>query len=197
MQYDSMNQQNISMLKRKIAVSQCLLGDTVRYDGRDSFIYSIARELADRFTLVPVCPETGIGLGVPRPPVQLVDKDGEIRVVQVDDPAKDYTTQLQQFAEDFLQREPDICGYIFKSSSPSCGIQHVKVLNQDNQYQRRGTGLQAAMIMQALPDLPVIDEIDFMQVDKQREFLWQVECYQLGKSKGKLKGLHSQDFWNF
>ncbi len=166
------------MAKPKIAVSQCLLGDRVRYDGRDSYVYSIARELADLYSLVPVCPETGIGLAVPRPPIQLVDKDGDIRVLQVDNPAKDYTEALQRFAAAFLQREPDICGYIFKSSSPSCGIQHVKILNRDNEYERRGTGMQAAMIMQALPDLPVIDEIDFMQTDKQREFLWQVACYQ-------------------
>ncbi len=168
------------MSKRKIAVSQCLLGDRVRYDGRDSYIYSIARELVDRYSLVPVCPETGIGLGVPRPPIQLVDKHGEIKVLQVDNPVKDYTEALQRFAAAFLQREPDICGYIFKSSSPSCGIHHVKVLNRDNEYERRGTGIQAAMIIQALPGLPVIDEIDFMQADKQHEFLWQVECYQLG-----------------
>ncbi|MDH3690976.1 MAG: DUF523 domain-containing protein, partial [Gammaproteobacteria bacterium] len=67
----------------RIGVSSCLLGQNVRYDGehkRDSFI---TNALTHYFEFVPVCPEVSIGLGVPRPPIQLRGKLEAARVVSV------------------------------------------------------------------------------------------------------------------
>ena len=55
-----------------VGVSACLLGHAVRYDGghkRDRFL---TERLACCVEFLPVCPETAIGLGTPRPPIQLV-----------------------------------------------------------------------------------------------------------------------------
>lgn len=59
--------------KIKIAVSSCLLGEAVRYDGTDNHIEYITQQLAKEYTLISLCPEMAMGMGVPRPPIQLVD----------------------------------------------------------------------------------------------------------------------------
>jgi len=65
----------------KIGVSSCLLGHNVRFDGghkRHSYIEST---LGQYFSFVPFCPETEIGLGIPRAPIRLQMTDNEVRCV--------------------------------------------------------------------------------------------------------------------
>ncbi|MDH5661345.1 MAG: DUF523 domain-containing protein, partial [Gammaproteobacteria bacterium] len=64
------------MVKSKIAVSSCLLGEAVRYDGTDKHVEYITQKLAHEYTLISLCPEMAVGMGVPRPPIHLVD-DGD------------------------------------------------------------------------------------------------------------------------
>ena len=61
----------------KIAVSSCLLGEAVRYDGTDKHIEYITQQLAIDYNLISICPEMAVGMGVPRPAIQLID-DGKI-----------------------------------------------------------------------------------------------------------------------
>ncbi|HPF69113.1 MAG TPA: DUF523 domain-containing protein [Candidatus Krumholzibacteria bacterium] len=51
-----------------IAVSACLLGQNVRYDGRLKTCAEVHDLLAAAADLVPLCPETGVGMPVPREP---------------------------------------------------------------------------------------------------------------------------------
>src|SRR5262245_32469134 len=54
-----------------VVVSQCLGFAAVRYDGRvlrDDFV----KALSQHVTFTQVCPEVGIGLGVPRAPIRIV-----------------------------------------------------------------------------------------------------------------------------
>ena len=53
----------------KILISACLLGACCRYDGA-SKAHPLAALLAERHTLVPVCPEQLGGLPTPRPPAE-------------------------------------------------------------------------------------------------------------------------------
>jgi len=163
--------------KIKIAVSSCLLGEAVRYDGTDKHIQIITEQLGNKYNLVSLCPEMAIGMGVPRPPIHLVERESGIQAVGVDNPATNVTRLLVDYAKDVVKSHAEIYGYIFKKNSPSCGTKNVKVMNGSGQYQRRGQGMYAAEIMAALPLLPVIDEDAFLDEKLREGFLEKVENY--------------------
>jgi uncharacterized protein YbbK (DUF523 family) len=163
--------------KIRIAVSSCLLGEAVRYDGTDKHIEYITQQLAKEYNLVSLCPEMAVGMGVPRPPIHLADDGKRIQALGIDDPSCNMTQALAQFGEKIIKMHPDICGYIFKKNSPSCGIKNVKVLNTQGSYERRGVGVFADTIMKALPLLLVIDEDDFLDDKVREEFLFKVAEY--------------------
>ena len=58
--------------KPKIAISACLMGFDVRYNGGHKESQLCSQVLSDYFDFVPVCPEVAIGLGIPRQPIRLV-----------------------------------------------------------------------------------------------------------------------------
>lgn len=163
--------------KIKIAVSSCLLGEAVRYDGTDNHIEYITQQLATEYTLISLCPEMAIGMGVPRPPIHLVAYGNSIQVQDVKDASSNLTQPLINYAGKIIKDNDDICGYIFKKNSPSCGTKNVKVLNIHGEYIRNGRGIYAATIMSALPLLPVIDEEDFLNKKLMNNFLRNVVKY--------------------
>ena len=57
--------------KPLVGISQCLLGDAVRYDGQSKANKIVLEKLSDLFEFIPICPEVEAGLGIPRPPIQL------------------------------------------------------------------------------------------------------------------------------
>ena len=163
--------------KIKIAVSSCLLGEAVRYDGTDKHIRYITEQLAIEYSLISLCPEMAIGMGAPRPAIHLLEVDNGIEVVGIDNPNNNFTKQLSSYGAEVVKAYPEICGYIFKKNSPSCGTENVKVMNSKGDYERRGQGIYAATIMLALPLIPVIDEEDFLDESLRAAFLRKVEMY--------------------
>lgn len=163
--------------KIKIAVSSCLLGEAVRYDGTDKHIEYITQQLAKEYTLISLCPEMAIGMGVPRPPIHLVNDGKSIQAIGIDDPSTNVTKPLTEFGMGIVQAHSDICGYILKKNSPSCGINNVKVLDNHGEYKREGQGIYVATIIKGLPLLPVIDENDCLDEIKMSAFLQDVKTY--------------------
>lgn len=53
-----------------IVLSDYLNSEKVRYDGK-TISDDLVRKLKDFADFISVCPETGIGLGVPRPPLRI------------------------------------------------------------------------------------------------------------------------------
>lgn len=143
----------------RVGISSCLLGQEVRYNGGHKHSPLCTQQLAQYFEFVPTCPELGAGLGVPRPAIRLVGDPAAPRAVHVDDPARDVTQPLQDFAARRVPELQDLCGYIFIKNSPSCGLFRVKVY-QDNGYphQESGRGLFAAALTRAMPLLPVEED---------------------------------------
>lgn len=164
------------MEKIPIAISSCLLGQEVRYDGGHKHNGYITGTLGKYFEYIAYCPEVAIGLGVPRPTVQLVQVGDTIRVRGSKDPRLDVTAQLQDYARQVVPQLEDVCGYIFKRASPSCGMERVKVYRDGNQI---GTdrGIYAAAIMQALPALPVEEEGRLMDPVLRENFIERVFVY--------------------
>jgi uncharacterized protein YbbK (DUF523 family) len=116
-------------------------------------------------TLVPVCPEVEIGLGVPRPPIRI---DGSGRLL-VADTGEDLTDRMGRWAAGRLAALEGIAGYVLKAHSPSCGIDGVKVDDVP-----KGRGLFAEALMRRFPDLPVVDEVRLRDPAVREEFLRRV-----------------------
>jgi uncharacterized protein YbbK (DUF523 family) len=143
----------------RVGISSCLLGEPVRYDGghkRDAFLTD---ELARHVEFVSLCPEVEIGLGVPRPTLRLERRGDDVRMV-VTESGEDLTERMRSWAQGAAERiaAAGLDGYVLKKSSPSCGMERVKVYDENGAPARGGRGLFAAALMERLPLLPVEEE---------------------------------------
>ncbi|MDD2308605.1 MAG: DUF523 and DUF1722 domain-containing protein [Desulfuromonadaceae bacterium] len=146
------------MLPISIGVSACLLGEHVRYDGGHKHDRYITDTLGKYFAFVPVCPEVGCGLPTPREAMRLEGDPAALRLM-ARKTRGDKTEQMVAYCSakiEELDRE-DLCGYIFKKDSPSCGLFRVKVYN-NGQAQKVGSGLFAAAFAARFPLLPMEEE---------------------------------------
>lgn len=141
----------------RVAASECLLGRPVRWNGEHNGDVWPRHRIEKLFTLVGLCPEVGIGMGVPREPIQLVGDARAPRVVAVDDPGRDYTDRLRGYAGEVAPTLDGVHGYIFADRSPSCGLAGVKVFDENGCYRRIGRGIYAAAVMSDYPDMPAVD----------------------------------------
>jgi uncharacterized protein YbgA (DUF1722 family)/uncharacterized protein YbbK (DUF523 family) len=143
----------------RLGISTCLLGEPVRYDGghkRDRFITDTLGQYVE---FVPVCPETECGLGVPRESMRLEGDPAAPRLI-TNRTRVDHTERMVAWAGKRLQEleKEDLCGFIFKSDSPSSGMERVRVYSDKGMPQRNGVGIFARMFMERFPLLPVEEE---------------------------------------
>jgi uncharacterized protein YbgA (DUF1722 family)/uncharacterized protein YbbK (DUF523 family) len=143
----------------KIGISSCLLGNHVRYDGGHKLDLFIRDTLGAFVEYVPVCPEAECGLGIPREAMRLEGDAKDPRLVTVKTRI-DMTTRMKQWAKTrIIELEKEgLCGFIFKSRSPSSGMERVKVYNDRGMPVLTGTGLFARVFMDRFPMIPVEDE---------------------------------------
>jgi len=142
-----------------IAISSCLLGQEVRHDGGHKRHAWINQSLGPFFEFSPVCPEVGIGLGVPRPTIQLTGDADNPRVTGTKNPELDVTEALTEYGRKTAGELKSISGYIFKARSPSCGVWRVKVWpGEDQPARKEGRGAYARAFMESQPLLPVEEE---------------------------------------
>lgn len=160
----------------KIAISSCLLGEPVRYDGTDKKHNILSQIPETLIQFIPICPEVAIGMGIPRPPIQLVKTITGIQAIQVDDPTKNFTEPLHAYGAKMAQHLNDICGYIFKARSPSCGISTTPIYNEANETEK-GSGLYAKQIMRLNPGLPTAEETAFGTPNEAQQFFERVFAY--------------------
>lgn len=164
-----------------VAVSSCLLGQPVRYDGRHKRNACITDRLSAIFDWFPVCPEVGIGMGVPRPPIQLVKQGDTIHALGVDDADMDVTPALRAYARQLADQLLGISGYIFKSRSPSCGLTDTDLFDHDGIVIGKTAGVFATMIRELMPDLPLIDETSLADPAARDAFVQRVRDYRLAQ----------------
>src|SRR5690606_18842471 len=114
--------------KIPVAISRCLLGENVRYNGDHKHNRFCTSVLAQHFEFVPVCPEVEAGMSIPRKPIRLVQQaDNRIAAVETDDASRDYTDRLVQQGRNFVQDTKQVAGFIATPNSPSCGVFGVKL----------------------------------------------------------------------
>ncbi len=145
------------MDKIPVGISSCLLGQHVRYDGGHKKNEYITETLGQFFHFIAFCPEMASGMQTPRPPIQLRQTDQGVRCVGVKDHQFDVTEQLQQSASKQAHWLAELCGYILKKDSPSCGMERVKVYKGDYPNQV-GTGIFAHYMQSHFPLLPLEEE---------------------------------------
>jgi uncharacterized protein YbbK (DUF523 family)/uncharacterized protein YbgA (DUF1722 family) len=162
--------------KIKVGISSCLLGERVRYDGGHKREAYISDTLSRYFELTPFCPEVGIGLGVPRPTLHLVEEGGEVRVRRTGDATCDVTDSLRRYALGNTRQCRDLSAYIFKSRSPSCGLAGVPLWNGEA-YTNSGEGTYSAVLRQQFPLLPMAEETILRDADARATFIRQIFVY--------------------
>lgn len=144
--------------KIRLGISSCLLGERVRYDGNHKHDSFLTGTFGLFFEWVPVCPEVAIGLGIPRPPIRLVGSPASPRAVGAKDATIDVTDKLAAYGKRQAHALENLSGYIFKSKSPSCGLERVKVYRAAGASAANGRGIYADAFLSAQPWLPAEEE---------------------------------------
>jgi len=161
----------------KLFVSACLLGKAVRYDGKSKSVdwISTIEPLVD---WIEICPEVEAGLGVPRPPVQLIQGSSGISALGRDLPI-DVTHELIHTSNELSQRleSLQVAGCLLKSKSPSCGVGTTPIFNSKGTIiEAKGNGLIADKFEQL--HSVVEDDQSIANEYQQLVFLMKAKLYQ-------------------
>jgi uncharacterized protein YbbK (DUF523 family) len=157
-----------------IAVSACLLGEKVRYDGGNKRNEILIGPLAAQFDYLPFCPEVGIGLPVPRQPMQLVETRYGVRMLGIADQRSDVTDKLHEYARGMAEQLANVGGVIFKCRSPSCGLSSTPLYNRDGEVIATTSGVFAREIVHLLPDLPLAEDEALADPQRRNDFIRRV-----------------------
>lgn len=161
----------------RIGVSSCIIGEKVRYDGGHSRQRYLTDVLGAFVEYVPVCPEVEVGMDIPRPTIRLVDRPDGVHLV---DPKNDidWTSAMNRYS---LQRSSDLagedlCGYILKKDSPTCGLERVRVY-ADESVRKDGQGLFATALTARFPFLPIEEDGRLNDANIRENFIERVFAY--------------------
>ncbi len=143
----------------KIGISACLLGKNVRWNGGHKLDRFLTNTFGQYVSYVPVCPEAECGLGIPRETLRLVGKMESPRLVTTRT-GIDHTKRMNDWAQKRLKdlEKENLYGFIFKSDSPSSGMERIKVYNEKGMPEKKGVGIFARAFMNHFPRIPVEEE---------------------------------------
>jgi len=168
----------VAPVRPRLAVSSCLLGQAVRYDGRHKRHEWLVDTLGRYVDFEPLCPEVSIGLGIPRDPVQLTGDPLQPRVRAVSNPERDVTVDLEAEGHSVAATLGGVAGYVFKSRSPSCGLYNVAVLAESGRIVHSGQGVYARVIQKDCPCLPIEEESRLDDASRRENFVNRLYTYQ-------------------
>jgi len=158
----------------RVIVSKCFGFAACRWDGAtisDPFV----KRLRGHVTFCTVCPEVEIGLGCPRDPIRVVERDGERHLVQ---PAtgRDVSDPMRRYIARTLDAVGQADGFLLKSRSPSCGIKDVKIYNGPDAKNphARGEGFFGGAVLERFGHLAVEDEGRLNDLRLREHFLTQL-----------------------
>jgi len=182
----------------QIGVSQCLMGDKVRFDAGHKREAFICNTLSQFFEFIAICPEVDIGLGVPRPPIRLIGDPKIPKLVSTNDESEDYTHIMKQYSQQKVTTLKSVSGYILKSKSPTCGLFRVKVYQDKGVPSKTSRGIYAKILAEKYPNLPIEEEGRLQDPMLRENFLERVYIYrrwqeliESGITKQKLINFHT------
>lgn len=188
------------MEKIKIGISSCLLGNPVRYDGGHKLDCFLRDTLGQYVDYVPVCPEAECGMGIPREAMRLEGKTDAPRLV-TRRTREDKTDMMVRWAKTRVAElaEENLCGFIFKSDSPSSGMERVKVYDDRGMPAKTGVGIFAWIFMEYFPLLPVEEEGRLHDTGLRENFIERIftlkrwrEIRNVKSSRGALVDFHTR-----
>jgi len=161
----------------KIAVSGCLLGEKIRFDAGHKHDRFITDELGRYTDFISFCPEH-LAFGTPRPSVRLINNAGVVQVISNKD-GSDLTEMLEAASHTELRRlQPEpLCGIIFKSKSPSCGMHSAKLYSPNGFAEGKTDGIFAAMCGETFKFIPMEEEGRLQDAWLRENFVMQVFAY--------------------
>jgi uncharacterized protein YbgA (DUF1722 family)/uncharacterized protein YbbK (DUF523 family) len=186
--------------KIRIGISTCLLGENVRYDGGHKRDRYVTETLGQFLEFVPVCPEMECGLGVPRESMRL-EGDPEAPRLVTNQTKIDHTERMITWARKRVQEleKENLCGFIFKSRSPSSGMERVRVYNDKGIPEKKGVGMFARIFMEHFPLLPVEEDGRLHDIKLRENFIERIFALKRWrhlldekKSRGRLVAFHTQ-----
>ena len=141
-----------------VGISACFLGLEVRHDKGHKHSRYCTGVLSRYFQFRSLCPEMGAGLSAPRKAMHLAEQGGELRMITTDG-RRDYTDLMQDFITRTMPSLAPLRGYILMAKSPSCGMERIRVYNDDGNVQHRdASGLFAAALQTHYPLMPLEEE---------------------------------------
>ena len=145
--------------KLRVGISSCILGNPVRWNAGHKLDKYLTHTLGQFVEYVPVCPEVEVGLGVPRESMRLVGDPEKPRLITFKSKT-DHTDRMVRWARKRVREleKENLCGFIFKSDSPSSGMIRVKVYNDKGMPHKVGVGIFAREFMHQFPSIPVEDD---------------------------------------
>lgn len=181
-----------------IGVSACLLGEEVRYDGGHKHDRYLTDILGRHVRFLPLCPEVGCGLPVPREAMRLEEDPEQPRMMTIRTRV-DHSERMQAWCTAIVEKlaAADLCGFILKKNSPSCGRDHVKVYTEGKAVQS-GSGLFAAALARHFPLLPLEEEGRLEDLRLRENFIERIFGYRRWRdflkdapSLGRLQTFHA------
>jgi len=176
------------------------LGENVRYDGGHKLDRFLTDTLGQYVEYVPVCPEVECGLPVPREAMHLEGDPDSPRLVTIRT-KQDMTDRMVEWARKrvlALEKEA-LCGFIFKSDSPSSGMERIKVYNEKGMPVKKGIGIFAKIFMDHFPLLPVEEEGRLHDPNLRENFIERIftlkrwrEVLERKESRGNVVDFHTK-----
>ena len=145
------------MLKKKIIVSACLLGERCRYDGQKKEFPEVL-EFLKEYEVLPFCPEAPI-FGTPRERISVVHVKGENRII-TDESHEDVTNILEREIRTFLKNNSSVHLSLLKSKSPSCGYKTTPILNFKKERIAYGNGIAGEIFLEN--NIVILDEVQLI-----------------------------------
>lgn len=147
------------MLKKKVIISACLLGENCRYDGQAKQNNQILEDFKE-CKIIPFCPEAPI-FGTPRERISVVDIDGKNRII-TDETNRDITQILEDEINSFIEKNPQADKIVLKSKSPSCGLGTTPILNKQKKIIKYGSGLAGEIFQKSYQNTSIEDENSYL-----------------------------------
>ncbi|CDZ77158.1 hypothetical protein BN59_01440 [Legionella massiliensis] len=160
-------------MTKKILMSACLVGEKVRYDGKDCLQSNLRlQNYIKNGWVIAICPEMAGGLPTPRPPSEIepnanaeavLNFQAKVLTINGEDVSQEYRSGAEKALK--LAQKNHVCCAILKARSPSCGSKQV----YDGTHSKKlveGMGITAQLLTEN--GIKVFDETE---IDKALDYI--------------------------
>lgn len=145
--------------KIPVGISSCLLGDNVRFNGGHSRSSYCDQALSPYFDYQKFCPEMAAGFGTPRPTLRLEGDPNSPRMTYSNKKGGDISAEFMKASTPYVETLAHLDGYILMKNSPSCGLERIKVYQENGHpHMKRSPGLFTKALQERFPLLPIEED---------------------------------------